>query len=110
VPEEIAATMRHVREAPAPPGFAEAVINPTLNALVAGLGTARPLLPDRAREQRLTLVERALSDGPEALSAPEKGLLLRDPIALSKLHERVWTQPRAHPFWRALRVAAGTRA
>ena len=76
-----------------------------MNALVAGLGTARPLLPDHAREQRLTLMERALSDGPDALSASEKGLLLRDPIALSKLHERVWTQARAHPFWRARRDA-----
>jgi membrane glycosyltransferase len=103
-PPEIQATLAHLRNTPAPPTFADAVVNPALNALVAALAIARPALPVRVREQRHTLVELALSEGSDALSAQEQSMLLSDPIALSLLHFRVWTQPRAHAQWQALRA------
>jgi membrane glycosyltransferase len=110
VPVEIAQTMRYLRDAPPPPGFAEAIVDPALNALIGGMGTARPLLPARIRERRREYVERALREGSEAVTAAEKAELLRDPVALSQLHQEVRTQPRAHPSWRAHRDAARTRA
>ena len=82
------------------------MIDPALNALVAGLAVPRPALPIHVREQRHRLVELALSEGSDALSALEKSLLLSDPIALSLLHFRVWTQPRAHAQWHALRAVS----
>jgi membrane glycosyltransferase len=105
-PLEIQTTFRHLRNTPAPPTFADAVIDPALNALVAALAIPRPALPIRVHEQRHTLVELALSEGSDALSAREKSVLLSDPIALSLLHFRVWTQPRAHAQWQALRAAS----
>ena len=62
-----------------------------------------------AREQRRTRVELALSEGADALSAPEKSVLLSDPLALSQLHFRVWTNPRAHAQWLGLRAASPQR-
>ncbi len=104
VPVEIAQTMRYLQAAPPPPGFAEAVVDPALNALIGGLGTARPLLPDRIRERRRGYGERALREGPDAVTAAEKAELLRDPVALSQLHQEVHTHPDAHPRWQELRT------
>ena len=101
-PPEIRATMRYVRASPPPPTFADAVVDPALNALIAGVAVPRAALPAAAREQRNALVERALADGPQALSAREQSLLLSDPLALSHLHFGVWTHPRAHAQWRSL--------
>ncbi len=103
-PPEITATAQYLREARSPPGFKDAVIDPGLHALVLGVGTPRPALPVAARERMRTLVERALSDGPESLSAPERSALLSDPLALASLRHRVLEQPRAHPFWREARA------
>ena len=105
-PPEIQATLRHLRDTPAPPTFADAVIDPMLNALVAAVAIPRPALPVRMRKQRHTLVELALSEGSDALSAREQSELLSDPIALSLLHFRAWTQPLAHPQWQSLRAAS----
>ncbi|MCC7039802.1 MAG: glucans biosynthesis glucosyltransferase MdoH [Burkholderiales bacterium] len=86
-PVEIADTARYVREAPAPPGFTDAVRDPELNALVAGIGVARPVLPEGERERRERLVERVRNDGPQALTTAERTKLLSDPQAMTALHD-----------------------
>ncbi len=106
-PPEIAATQRYVANARAAPLWIDAVVDPRHNAVMAALAVPRPDLPVRVREERRALVERALAEGPDALSAREKMILLADPIALSLLHFRVWTVPRVHPAWR---VAEGITA
>ena len=103
-PTEIEATFRYLRSTPAPPGFVDAVVDPRMNALIAGAAVPRSNLPVAAREQRNALVERALSEGADALSVREKALLLSDPMALSQLHFGVWTQARAHPQWLSARA------
>lgn len=104
-PPEIEATQRYMREASAPPGLVEAVVDPTLNALMVGHGVPRPALPIAGSEQRHALVDRLLHGGPDAASAQEKSRLLSDPIALSEAHYRVWAVPDIHPVWQdALRA------
>ena len=44
-PPEIRATLQHLRNTPAPPTFADAVVDPALNALVAALAIPRSALP-----------------------------------------------------------------
>ena len=105
-PPEIVATQQYVRETGVAPTWVDAVVDPGLNAMVAALFVARPGLPPVVREQRRTLVEYALAQGPQALSAPEKSLLLTDPLALSQLHFRVWTLENIHATWRAALAAA----
>jgi membrane glycosyltransferase len=102
-PVEIAATERYVRETPTPPSWVDAVVDPAQNALMAALAVPRPGLPAALREARRGLAERALAEGPAALSAREKALLLADPIALSNLHLRLWALPHVHPGWHAAR-------
>jgi hypothetical protein len=45
------------------------------------------------------LLDRALTQGPDALDTKQRGLLLRDQLALSELHFQVWTSPAAHSRW-----------
>jgi membrane glycosyltransferase len=71
-------------------GFAAAVVDPLCNAIHAALLRGpRKLLP-RVREARRLLVERALADGPAALSDSEKRVLLFDAASMHALHARVW--------------------
>ncbi|HEY6864269.1 MAG TPA: glucans biosynthesis glucosyltransferase MdoH, partial [Burkholderiales bacterium] len=91
IPEELdppeALREAHAAEAgPALPGFAEAVADPVVNALVCASGIARLRQPVAARRERDRLVERARRDGPEALLPRQKLMLLNDPLALSRLH------------------------
>ena len=86
-PPEIEATARHLREAPEPPGFADAVRDPALNALMAGMSVARASLPEPEREARARLVGKAAKDGAQALSNAERAKLLSDPRAMSALHQ-----------------------
>ena len=86
-PLEIAATVRYVQEATEPPGFADAVRDPDLNALVAGMSVARTSLPADEQAARSALVERVARDGPDALSNAERAKLLSDPRAMSALHQ-----------------------
>jgi membrane glycosyltransferase len=79
--------------------FRDAVVDPRINALVAASVTPRERVPRRSAEQRKSLVETALSQGPDALNASQRNLLLTDPIALSRLHYRLWSVRGAHPAW-----------
>ena len=99
-PEEIRAMMDRVAAAPTPPGFVDAVVDPATNALACAAAVARFTRTALVRNERLHDVDIAVVEGPGALSAASKLRLLGDPIALSRLHWRVWTSPDAHAVWR----------
>ena len=105
-PPEIAAMQRYLRESPPPPGLVDAVIDPALNALVAGSSALRPALVNTVTARR-ALAERLLRDGPDALTASECATLLDDPLVFSRLHERVRTDAGLHPAWPAALAASG---
>jgi membrane glycosyltransferase len=104
-PPEIAAMQRHLRDAPPAATFLDAVVDDSFNAMMAAFAAPRPLLPPAVRAARRTLVERALSDGPDALAESEKNTLLGDRDALRELHRRVWSLDSIHPSWLAARAA-----
>jgi membrane glycosyltransferase len=97
---------RYTRTAPPPATWIDAVVHETCNAMMAAFAPPRPVLPPAVREARRTLVERALSDGPDALSDFEKNTILIDRDALRELHRRVVSLDRIHPAWLAAREAA----
>jgi membrane glycosyltransferase len=99
-PTEIRAMMQAVAAAAAPPGFVDAVVDPATNALACAAAVARFTRIGQLPNPRLQKVDVALVEGPNALSAGAKLRLLGDPIALSRLHWRVWTSPDAHVAWR----------
>ena len=71
-------------------GFVRAVVDPYMNALHrALLGRRRSLRPS-IRAARRALLERALADGPAALSERQRKILLSDPDMTAELHYRVW--------------------
>jgi membrane glycosyltransferase len=105
-PVELRATSAYLDATPRPPGFAQAVVDPLLNALVCACAAARPGLPAAAREQHAELAQIALEHGTGALTAAQANLLLQDSLALSQLHFEVWSAPQAHPQWQALTAAA----
>jgi len=105
-PPEIAAMQRYLRESPPPPGLVDAVIDPALNALVAGSSALRPALVNTVTARR-ALAERLLRDGPDALTASECATLLDDPLVFSRLHERVRADAGLHPAWPAALAASG---
>jgi membrane glycosyltransferase len=76
-----------------------AAVDPSFNALAAALATARHHLRaiiDRTREER---VNEALEVGPEKLVKAKRLELLSDPVALSRLHQRIWLLPQGEA-WR----------
>jgi len=100
-PAVIRATRKYVRNPLPPVDLRLAVVDPVVNALAAALGVPRRHLPERATRERDAVVARALAEGVEALTPAERGLLLADPFALSRLHFAVWTDPRAEAAWHA---------
>lgn len=102
-PAELEQTRNAVRAAIESPGFIEAVVVPTTNALVCAAGVVPNERSTAIRDARPLLVTRALRDGPDALNKVEKGALLSDPISMSKLHFDVWTSSGAHAVWREAR-------
>ena len=104
MPREIVETQQHVEAAQETPGFADAVVDPVTNALMCATATARKVMPEPARLQHASLVQHALTHGPNSLSPAQKHVLLGDPFALSKLHELVWGSPLADAAWKETRV------
>jgi membrane glycosyltransferase len=102
-PPELEQTRRTVRAAATPPGFIDAVVAPTINALVCAVGVARNERSASVHHARTALVQRALRDGPDALAKTEKTILLNDPISMSLLHFEAWTSLGAHAVWRDAR-------
>jgi membrane glycosyltransferase len=71
-------------------GFVRAAVDPYVNALHTTLQRGeRRLRPSIKRERRAWL-ERALAEGPEALSPGERRVLLGDPELAAELHRRIW--------------------
>jgi membrane glycosyltransferase len=60
--------MQSVRDAPRPPGFVEAVVDPVINALTCAAGIARFSQSGMALSGRKHLVRLALQDGPAQLT------------------------------------------
>ncbi|HKQ30973.1 MAG TPA: glucans biosynthesis glucosyltransferase MdoH, partial [Burkholderiales bacterium] len=102
-PPELAQTRIATQAAAAPSGFIDAAMVPTLNALVCAVGVARGEQSGTIHHARSGLVQRALRDGPDAVTKVEKSMLLNDPISMSQLHFEVWTSFGAHPVWRDAR-------
>jgi len=75
-------------------GFARAVVDPLVNALHTALLRGPRSLAPSLRASRLALAERALAEGPDALRAPERRILLSDAASLLELHDRVWRLER----------------
>jgi len=71
-------------------GFVRAVVDPTTSALHRALRGVRRSLKPSIRDERSALVAKALAEGPEALDAAEKRVLLSDADLMGILHRRVW--------------------
>ncbi len=99
LPPELAATTAYNDAGKPLAGFVDAVVDPTVNALACAAVTARPHIPTASLHARRALVDMALRQGPDGLSARQKNTLLDDPLALSALHLAVWSSPRAHDGW-----------
>jgi membrane glycosyltransferase len=74
-------------------------MDPRINALAAASATPRFHEGESARAEREALVQHALRDGLASLDKRDRGRLLNDPVALSKLHLEAWTSAGAAPEW-----------
>ena len=99
-PREIRDTARYASQSTEPlPGLVDAVVDPLVNAIAMAARSVRSRETPAVHQARMAVTERALVNGPSALSAAERGVLLNDPVALARLHERVWTSADAHAGW-----------
>ncbi|MEQ4312714.1 MULTISPECIES: glucans biosynthesis glucosyltransferase MdoH [Pseudomonas syringae group] len=80
-------------------GFIRAVVDPRQNALACALATSRHRQAQPIEVVRMERVDHALKVGPAKLSNQERLMLLSDPVALGRLHERVWSE--GHEEWLA---------
>jgi membrane glycosyltransferase len=103
-PHELRWTRQGFRRAPEPPDFADAVVDPVVNAINCAAGMIRLRLPEASRHERLNLIRTALIKGPTALNSAQRNTLLGDPLALSQLHFQVWNSAEANPSWNTGRV------
>ena len=88
---------------PAAGGLVEVAVSPYANAVHTAL-LKRSKVRARHKETLLhDLIERLLSNGPDALTRRELMALLWDPESVGALHRRLWTAPGAalDPRWRA---------
>jgi membrane glycosyltransferase len=99
-PLEIRLTRRYLKHAKAMPGFADAVVDPLINAIACATAVARPRASSVLNAEQSERVKNALVGGPRTLSATDEALLLDDPVALSCLHFQVWAAGDAHPSWK----------
>ncbi|GAB3542185.1 glucans biosynthesis glucosyltransferase MdoH [Noviherbaspirillum agri] len=95
-PVELQATATYQRRASTPPCFADAVVDPVLNALACVAG--RPRLNSEAQA---IITPAVIRGGPNILSAKQKNALLDDPESLSQLHFNVWKSSQALSQWEA---------
>lgn len=96
-PVELQATSGYHRSAPTPPGFADAVVDPVLNALACVAGRSRLI-----SEAHALVTPAVIRSGPAVLSAKQKNALLDDPESLSQLHFEVWKSSPALNRWEGL--------
>jgi membrane glycosyltransferase len=104
IPEELAQppvlteTERYAESFGAAPTFIEAVADPTTFERVVRAIPSRPAAAGAKAAAQQSLVQRAASAGPAALSKADRLRLLADAEALGALHALVSTR-RAHPDW-----------
>jgi membrane glycosyltransferase len=98
-PDELRRMRAHVGHTKAAPGFVQAVVDPRVNAIARGLSRSRVKYSPSQERRRDRAVGEALVAGPDALRDDRKVFVLSDAVALSQLHEQVWTSPAAHPGW-----------
>ncbi len=80
-------------------GFVRAAVDPYINALHRALLGNRRRLKASIRATRYALLERALANGPAALSVRERRILLSDPDTVDQLHQRIWMRPGKTGEW-----------
>ncbi|WP_413723837.1 glucans biosynthesis glucosyltransferase MdoH [Sodalis sp. RH16] len=80
-------------------GFRHAVMDPAYNALATGMATARHGVSQAIEVNREEHIQAALQRGPRGLTPPDRLSILSDPVILSRLHLRLWSQPQAWPAW-----------
>ena len=96
-PREIQRVEEFIEQVPPAPGFAAAVVDPAINALTRATAASRAA--SELRREPLRVAEHALAHGPDALAAPQKLLLLGDPVVLEHLHEEVRRHPHGARAW-----------
>ncbi|MFF7707533.1 glucans biosynthesis glucosyltransferase MdoH [Pseudomonas sp. NPDC007930] len=106
VPEALAATDRYTYENryhALKDGFVRSVVDPRQNALACALATARHK-PGHAliEGNRERWIAKALEGGPGSIKGNDRLAILSDPIALARLHQRVWEE-RSEPWLKAWR-------
>jgi len=75
-------------------GFVKAIVHPVVNGLHLALLRNKPRnITQAIASGRAGLLEKALSQGPTALSPREKRIILYDPLLVRELHHRVWETP-----------------
>ncbi|HET7595761.1 MAG TPA: glucan biosynthesis glucosyltransferase H, partial [Burkholderiales bacterium] len=96
-PREIRVAHREPPPDARPVTFADAVVDPVVNAVACATAVARLRPHDTIRNERERLVRAARATGPNALTAREKMTLLNDPLALSRLHFEIWASREFAP-------------
>jgi membrane glycosyltransferase len=86
-------------------GFADAVVDPTLNALICATGAPRAVARQAGRGERAKLLRLALTGGPDALTDAQRMQIVGDPDVLSELHAAVWSGAEGHERWRTMIAA-----
>jgi membrane glycosyltransferase len=98
-PFELRCLYAQQEKSPPPRDFVAAVTDPLVNALVCAVNGLRQPPRETFRTVRHVLVNKALLEGPAALSRQQKLDLLDDPASLSVLHLLVWSANTLHPSW-----------
>ena len=106
-PPVLAEVERYAAAFKAMPGFVDAVCDPSAHADVVHAIPVRPPARGAKAEAQARLVDRAATDGPQALTAAEQLRLLADAQALVALRSRV-SAGGAHAGWAAQAAIAGS--
>lgn len=82
-------------------GLARSVLDPRINAIHVSLLRERAQIRPHTQEHLNALCEQLLRDGPTALPAREKRILLWDADSMLTLHHKLWNNPSAgwHKWW-----------
>ena len=94
-PREIRRAQEFLKDAQALPDFAAAVADPVVNTLACATGAVHAQQAPKLRRERMRYAQRALTSGPQALTAQQKLALLNDAALLSQLHAQVGNQSLA---------------
>ena len=104
-PQELISTDRYTHENrwhSLNDGFIRAVVDPRQNALACALATSRHRQAAPVESMRSERVATAIEGGPAKLDNNARLALLSDPVALARLHSRVWEE-QSEPWLSAWR-------